>query len=225
MERFEREVKAAARLSHPNIVTVHEFGQGDGQHFYTMALMPGGDLKARIRAHPEGMAPDEARRVASTVAQALNYAHGRGFVHRDVKPENILFDEEGRPQLTDFGIARAMAEGTLTAAGMVIGSPHYMSPEQAQGLRVDGRSDLYSLGVVFYEMLTGRLPFEAGNTLAVAYAHVNHPVPELPVALGEWQPVLDRLLAKSPEERYGSAAETGAGSGRSGAATGVDHGG
>ena len=207
VERFEREVKAAARLSHPNIVTVHEFGQGEGQHFYTMSLMPGGDLKDRIRAHPAGMSPDEARRVVAAVAQALDYAHRRGFVHRDVKPENILFDEEGRPQLTDFGIARAMAEGTLTAAGMVIGSPHYMSPEQAQGLRVDGRSDLYSLGVVLYEMLTGRLPFEAGNTLAVAYAHVNHPVPELPPALGEWQPVLDRLLAKSPEERYGSAGE------------------
>ena len=207
VERFEREVKAAARLSHPNIVTVHEFGQGEGQHFYTMAMMPGGDLKARIRAHPEGMAADEARRVLATVSLALDYAHRRGFVHRDVKPENILFDEEGRPQLTDFGIARAMAEGTLTAAGMVIGSPHYMSPEQAQGLRVDGRSDLYSLGVVLYEMLTGRLPFEAANTLAVAYAHVNHPVPELPRELSEWQPVLDRLLAKSPEERYGSAGE------------------
>ena len=208
VERFEREVKAAARLSHPNIVTVHEFGQGEGQHFYTMSLMPGGDLKDRIRAHPAGMSPDEARRVVAAVAQALDYAHRRGFVHRDVKPENILFDEEGRPQLTDFGIARAMESGTrMTATGMSIGSPHYMSPEQAQGLRVDGRSDLYSLGVVLYEMLTGRLPFEAGNTLAVAYAHVNHPVPELPPALGEWQPVLDRLLAKSPEERYGSAGE------------------
>ena len=208
IERFQREVRAAAGLDHPGIVTVYEFGQGEGQHFYTMALMRGGDLKAHIRAHPEGLAPDEARRVASAVAQALNYAHRRGFVHRDVKPENILFDEEGRPQLTDFGIARAMESGTrMTATGMSIGSPHYMSPEQAQGLQVDGRSDLYSLGVVLYEMLTGRLPFEAGNTLAVAYAHVNHPVPELPVALGQWQPVLDRLLAKSPEDRYGSAGE------------------
>ena len=208
IERFQREVRAAAGLDHPGIVTVYEFGQGEGQHFYTMSLMPGGDLKDRIRAHPAGMSPDEARRVVAAVAQALDYAHRRGFVHRDVKPENILFDEEGRPQLTDFGIARAMESGTrMTATGMSIGSPHYMSPEQAQGLRVDGRSDLYSLGVVLYEMLTGRLPFEAGNTLAVAYAHVNHPVPELPPALGEWQPVLDRLLAKSPEERYGSAGE------------------
>ena len=208
IERFEREVRAAAKLSHPNIVTVFEFGHGDGQHFYTMDLMAGGDLKARIRAHPEGMAPQEARRVASAVAQALDYAHRRGFVHRDVKPENILFDEDGRPQLTDFGIARAMESGTrMTATGMSIGSPHYMSPEQAQGLRVDGRSDLYSLGVVLYEMLTGRLPFEAGNTLAVALAHLNEPAPELPPALAVWQPVLDRLLAKSPEDRYASAGE------------------
>ena len=208
IERFEREVRAAARLSHPNIVTVFEFGHGEGQHFYTMDLMAGGDLKARIRTHPEGMASEEARRVASAVAQALDYAHRRGFVHRDVKPENILFDEDGRPQLTDFGIARAMESGTrMTATGMSIGSPHYMSPEQAQGLEVDGRSDLYSLGVVLYEMLTGRLPFEAGNTLAVALAHLNEPAPELPAALAGWQPLLNRLLAKSPEDRYGSAGE------------------
>ena len=208
IERFEREVRAAARLNHPNIVTVHEFGQGEGQHFYTMELMPGGDLKARIRAHPQGMPAAEARPVALAVAQALAYAHRRGFVHRDVKPENILFDEEARPQLTDFGIARAMESGTrMTATGMSIGSPHYMSPEQAQGLEVDGRSDLYSLGVVLYEMLTGRLPFDAANTIAVALSHINDPVPELPPALAAWQPVVDRLLAKSPEERYASARE------------------
>ena len=208
IERFEREVRAAAKLNHPNIVTVYEFGQGEGQHFYTMALMTGGDLKARIRTHPEGMAPQEARRVASAVAQALDYAHRYGLVHRDVKPENILFDEDGRPQLTDFGIARAMESGTrMTATGMSIGSPHYMSPEQAQGLQVDGRGDLYSLGVVLYEMLTGRLPFEAGNTLAVALAHLNEPAPELPAALAAWKPLLDRLLAKSPEDRYASAWE------------------
>ena len=208
IERFEREVRAAARLSHPNIVTVFEFGHGEGQHFYTMELMPGGDLKARIRARPKGMPPGEARAVAVPIVRALDYAHRQGFVHRDVKPENILFDGEGTPQLTDFGIARAMAEGTrMTATGMSIGSPHYMSPEQARGLQVDGRSDLYSLGVVLYEMLTGRLPFDARETLAVALAHLNDPVPELPPALAEWQPVLDRLLAKAPEDRYGSAAE------------------
>ena len=171
IERFEREVRAAAGLTHPNIVTVYEFGRGEGLHFYTMALMLGGDLKLRIRAHPGGIAPSEARAVAAAMARALDYAHQRGFVHRDVKPENILFGEDGTPQLTDFGIARAMASGTrMTATGMSIGSPPYMSPEHARSLRVDGRSDLYSLGVVLYEMLTGRVPFEGVDTLAVAYA-------------------------------------------------------
>ena len=206
VERFEREVRAAARLAHPNIVTVYEFGRGEGQHFYTMELMPGGDLKTRIRAHPEGMPAAEARRVAVAVARALDYAHRRGFVHRDVKQENILFDEDDTPQLTDFGIAKAVGAGTrMTATGMSIGSPHYMSPEQARGLQVDGRSDPYSLGVLLYEMLTGRLPFDAGDTLAVANAHVNDPVPELPKELGGWQAVVDRLLAKSPQDRYASA--------------------
>ena len=208
VERFEREVRAAAKLTHPNIVTVHEFGQGAGQHFYTMALMSGGDLKARIRAHPEGMSPTEAGAVALAIARALSYAHRRGFVHRDVKPENILFDEDGTPQLTDFGIARVMSSGArMTATGMSIGSPHYMSPEQARGRAVDGRSDLYSLGVVLYEMLVGRVPFDAAETVAVAYAHVNEPVPELPTEHAAWRPVLDRLLAKSPEGRYASAGE------------------
>ena len=173
-----------------------------------MALMPGGDLKARIRAHPEGMPPAEARAVAAAVARALDYAHRQGFVHRDVKPENILFGADGAPQLTDFGIARAMSSGTrMTATGMSIGSPHYMSPEQARGKEVDGRSDLYSLGVVLYEMLTGRAPFDAADTLAVAYSHVNDPAPQLPPTLADWQPVMDRLLAKSPQDRYSTAAD------------------
>ena len=208
IERFEREVRAAAGLTHANIVTVYEFGQGEGQHFYTMALMPGGDLKARIRSHPDGMPADEARAVAVAMARALDYAHRRGFVHRDVKPENILFGEDGVPRLTDFGIARAMAERTrMTATGMSIGSPHYMSPEQARDLKVDGRSDLYSLGVVLYEMLTGQLPFQASDTFAVAYSHIHDPAPDLPRELSDWQPVLDRLLAKSPEDRYAGAGE------------------
>ena len=208
VERFEREVRAAARLTHPNIVTVYEFGQGAGQHFYTMALMPGGDLKARIRAHPDGMPPAEARAVAAAMARALDYAHRQGFVHRDVKPENILFGEDGAPQLTDFGIARAISSGTrMTATGMSIGSPHYMSPEQARGQAVDGRSDLYSLGVVLYEMLTGRVPFDAADTFAVGLSHINDPVPELPPAQHDWQRVVDRLLAKAPDDRFASAAD------------------
>ena len=211
VERFRREVRAAARLTHPNIVTVYEFGQGEGQHFYTMELMPGGDLKDRIRAHTEGMLPEEAREVAAAMARALDYAHGRGFVHRDVKPENILFGEDGSPQLTDFGIARAVSERIrMTATGMSIGSPHYMSPEQARGQLVDGRSDIYSLGVVLYEMLTGRLPFDSADTFEIGLSHINDPVPKLPRKLADWQPLLDRLMAKSPEDRYASAGEVAA---------------
>ena len=208
VERFEREVRAAAKLTHPNIVTVHEFGREGEQPFYTMALMRGGDLKARIRAHPEGMPPEEARGIALAVARALAYAHGRGFVHRDVKPENILFDEDGTVQLTDFGIARAMSSGTrMTATGMSIGSPHYMSPEQARGQAVDGRSDLYSLGVVLYKILTGKVPFDAADTFAVGLNHINDPIPRLPANVAAWQPVLDRLLAKSPDDRYRTSGE------------------
>ena len=208
VERFRREVRAAARLNHPNIVTVFEFGQGEGQHFYTMEMLTGGDLKGRIRAHPGGMPPTEAGEVAVAIARALDYAHRRGFVHRDVKPENILFGEDGTPQLTDFGIARAMSERTrMTKTGMSIGSPHYMSPEQARGELVDGRSDVYSLGVVLYEMLSGRLPFDSADTFEVGLSHLKDPVPQLPGELAAWQPVVERLMAKAPEDRYGSAAE------------------
>ena len=208
VKRFEREVRAAAQLTHTNIVTVHEFGKSEGQLFYIMALMTGGDLKARIRDNPEGMPVAEARTVAAAMARALDYAHQRGFVHRDVKPENILFGEDGTPRLTDFGIARVMAEETrMTATGIGIGSPRYMSPEQARGQAVDGRSDLYSLGVVFYEMLTGQVPFDAADTFAVGLRHINDPVPRLPQKVAAWQPVLDRALAKSPEDRYASAGE------------------
>ena len=208
VKRFEREVRAAAQLTHANIVTVHEFGQSEGQLFYTMALMTGGDLKARIREHPEGMPVAEVREVVATMARALEYAHQRGFVHRDVKPENILFGEDEAPRLTDFGIARVMAEETrMTETGRGIGSPRYMSPEQARGQAVDGRSDIYSLGVVFYEMLTGQVPFDAVDTFAVGLRHINDPIPRLPENLAAWQPVLDRVLAKVPEDRYASAGE------------------
>ena len=211
VERFGREVRAAAKLNHPNVVTAYEFGQVGDQPFYTMALMPGGDLKARIRAHPDGMPAAEARAVAFAVARALDYAHRLDVVHRDVKPENILFGTDGTPQLADFGIARAMSSSTrMTATGMSIGSPHYASPEQARGRVVDGRSDLYSLGVVFYEMLTGRVPFDGVDTLSVGLSHINDPVPTLPGKLAAWQPVVDGLLAKSPDDRYGSAGDLAA---------------
>ena len=208
-------MRAAAKLHHANIVTVYEHGQAEGLHFYTMALVRGGDLKGRIRAHPGGMPPAEAAEGASAVARALACAHEHGFVHRDVKPENILFAEDGTPQLADFGIVRRMARGTMASLecagrsedGLVIGTPCYMSPEQAGGLGVDRRSDLYSLGVVLYEMLTGGVPFKASEPLAVLHAHIHEAPPPLPGSLSAWQPIVDRALAKSPDDRYSSAGE------------------
>ena len=206
--RFVREVRAAASLSHAGIVPVHHVGEAGGLHYYAMALLPGGDLKSRVRAHPGGMPPAQALAVAAALARALDAAHARGIVHRDVKPENILFTADGAPQLTDFGIAHAVASGTrMTATGMSIGTPHYMSPEQAQGSAVDSRSDLYSLGVVLHELLTGRVPYDSESAIGVAVSHIHDPVPVLPAHLAAYQPLLDGLLAKSPDDRYASGEE------------------
>jgi serine/threonine protein kinase len=142
------------------------------------------------------------------IAEALDHANQQGFVHRDIKPENILFDSQGKPILTDFGIAKAMGSGTrMTATGMTIGTSHYMSPEQARGQEVDGRSDIYSLGVVFYEMLTGYIPYQAADSFAVALKHINDPVPQLPTGLFNLQGLLDRMMAKDPVGRYSHAGE------------------
>ncbi|MEZ4599562.1 MAG: serine/threonine-protein kinase [Syntrophotaleaceae bacterium] len=201
--RFEKEVRASAALHHPNIVTLFEVGHTGSSPYYAMALLSGGDLKQKIRA---GLHPEQALEILRQLADALDYAHVKGFVHRDIKPENILFDERDRPILTDLGIAKALGSGTqMTKTGMSIGTPHYMSPEQARGQAVDGRSDLYSLGVVLYEMLTGRVPFDAQDSFAVAYAHINEPVPRLPQHLEAYQGLIDGLLAKSPEQRFGDA--------------------
>ena len=199
--RFAKEIQASAKLHHPNIVSVFEVGEVDGLHYYTMSVLPGGDLKDRLKNG--ALPPKDALRIAREIAGALAYAHDNGFVHRDVKPENILFREDGSAVLTDFGIARATVGGTrMTATGLSIGTPHYMSPEQARGREVDGRSDLYALGVVLYEMLTGQVPFDSTDSLAIGIMHLQDPVPPLPKELAEYQPVLDRLLAKDPEQRY-----------------------
>lgn len=207
-DRFIREARIAANLTHPHIVAVHDVGVHENHHYIAMEYLPGGDLAARCRNEENGCALSEALTVTQEIASALEYAHRKGFVHRDVKPENILFRDNGTAVLTDFGIARAVNSTTqMTKTGAVIGTPQYMSPEQARGQEVDGRSDLYSLGVVFYEMLTGKVPFEAADSVAVGIKHITEPVPRLPRRLASLQPAMDRFMAKEPAQRWASGGE------------------
>ncbi|MEN6548931.1 MAG: serine/threonine-protein kinase, partial [Armatimonadia bacterium] len=211
--RFADEANKMARLEgHPNIARVYSAGQAHGVSFLAMQLLQG-DLEQRLRAH--GALPlSDAANIAAQVAEALDYAHQRGVIHRDVKPANIMFDEQGRPLVTDFGIAKAMDEYRLTSTGMTLGTPQYASPEQVRGNPLDGRSDLYSLGIVLYEMVTGRLPFESSTPMGFALKHINEPprrpgdlVARLPVALEQ---IILRCLAKEPHQRYGSGRELAA---------------
>lgn len=202
--RFLMEARTLASLSHPNIVAVYDVGVTEqGLHYFSMQHLAGGDFAQRIRSGPSEA---EVARVLGGVARALGFAHLRGFVHRDVSPANILFDASDNPILTDFGIARAVSSTSrLTNAGVSVGTSHYMSPEQARGGNVDARSDLYSLGAVAYEALTGKPPYDGEDGFAIAYAHVFEPVPRLPDALAHWQPLIDRALAKDPAERFTDA--------------------
>src|SRR5690349_9534634 len=170
-----------------------------------MRLLTGGDLRGRIK---QGLSATEALAILRELADAFAHAHARGFVHRDVKPENIMFDEQGFPVLTDFGIAKALDAATsMTRTGMTMGTPRYLSPEQAGGKGVDARADLYSLGVVLYEMLTGRPPYDAEDSMAVIFKHVTEPVPTLPPDFVRIQPLLEKLMAKDPNQRFASADE------------------
>ncbi len=205
VRRFENEARTIARLDHPHIVQIHDVGRtSTGQIYYTMPHMPKGDLAARnLRDDPERVLA-----IVRAIAGALGYAHERGIVHRDVKPENVLFDAHDQPMLADFGIALSGShQPRVTHEGTTIGSSGYMSPEQARGQPIDGRSDLYSLGVLTYELLTGEMPFHGPDALAVALAHIEKPVPRLPATRRLWQALIDRSLAKDPEQRYQNAAE------------------
>lgn len=200
-QRFLQEARMLASLEHPHVVPVYEVGvTPEGSHYFSMQLLENGDFAARLE---RGIDQAELVRVLAAVADALGYAHARGYVHRDVTPANILFDAEDNPRLTDFGIARAMSVSSrITASGLSVGTSHYMSPEQARGAEVDPRSDIYSLGVVCYEALTGKPPFEGSDAFAVAYAHVHEQVPPLPARYLVWQPLVDHCLAKNPDERF-----------------------
>ncbi|HNH97092.1 MAG TPA: protein kinase, partial [Microthrixaceae bacterium] len=210
VERFRREAQAAANLSHPNIVGVYDWGTQDGTYFIVMEYVDGPSLSQVIRRDGP-LHPRRAAELAGEVAAALGFAHSRGVVHRDVKPGNVLLTATGQSKVTDFGIARALSspDDDLTQAGSVMGTATYFSPEQAQGLPVDPRSDLYSLGVVLYEMVTGRPPFSGDTPLAIAYKHVQDQpappstiVPEVPRGL---EAIIMKLLQKRPDDRYPSA--------------------
>jgi len=204
-QRFENEARTIAKLSHPGIVGIHEVGRtSDGRMYYIMPYLANGDLAQRDLRGDESRIVDVLR----TLLSALDYAHARGFVHRDVKRENVLFDADNRPLLTDFGIALSKSDTVrITTAGLAVGSSAYMAPEQARGDVVDARADLYSVGVLAYELLTGELPFQSSDALAMALMHAQDPVPRLPPAKIHWQGFIDRAMAKSPDRRYASSSQ------------------
>ncbi len=213
--RFLREAETAARLSHPHIVPIHSVGEGpDGLVYFVMAYVDGESLAARLKRR-ERLPPEEARRILMETADALGAGHALGIIHRDVKPDNILLEgSRGRTVLTDFGIAKALTSttgpGTLTATGVAIGTPHYMSPEQAAGDReIDGRSDIYSLGVVGYQMLAGELPFSAPTVPGLLLKQITEQAPNLkdrsPTCPDDLAACVMRSLEKEPEARWPTA--------------------
>jgi serine/threonine-protein kinase PpkA len=202
--RFENEARVIAKLEHPGIVGIHEVGRtSEGQLYYVMPYLARGDLSQRDYRDGEARIIDLLR----SLLDALGYAHARGIVHRDVKAENVLFNNADRPQLTDFGIALSRRSGRarITTDGLALGSGGYMSPEQARGEPVDGRADLYSLGVLTYELLSGELPFQAEDPLALALMHAQDPIPPLPADKQHWQRFVETAMAKSPERRFRNA--------------------
>ena len=202
-QRFENEARTIAKLTHPSIVGIHEVGRtSDEQMYYIMPYLPNGDLAQR------DLTQNEPRifEVLHALLSGLEYAHARGIVHRDVKEENVLFDSADRPLLTDFGIALSKSDfSRITTAGLTVGSSGYMAPEQARGAEVDGRADLYSVGVLTYALLIGDLPFHSPDALALALMHAQDAVPRLPAGKRHWQGFIDRAMAKSPAQRFDNA--------------------
>lgn len=207
-ERFSQEALALAKLSHPNIVSVVDLFEDAGRFWFVMEWLPGGDLEARVKQGP--LPEAEAARIIADVAEGLAHAHEQGIVHRDIKPANILFSNNGVAKLTDFGIAKLETSAVVTQLGMALGSPGYMSPEQAAGEAVDARADIYSLGVTLFRVVTGALPFK-GNTSAIMSQHITQPPPQ-PMHINqavslEMNAVILRCLEKNPASRMATAKE------------------
>ena len=204
-ERFVREARIVAKLSHPHINAVYDVGVAGLYHYFTMEYITGGDLKSRIR---RGLSPTAALSIARQIAGALAFAHSKGYVHRDVKPENVLFRDGGTAVLTDFGIAKTNdAASNMTATGTIVGTPHYMSPEQAMGRPIDKRADIYSLGAMMFEMFTGKVPYTGDSAISIGIKHLKDPLPQLPPPLHVYQPLLDKFLAKDPAHRFQTGEE------------------
>lgn len=204
-ERFINEGRIISSLNHRNIITIHDIGLAGERPYISMEFLKGGDLQHRIEA---GIEADTALGIVRTIAECLDFVHGHGIVHRDIKPGNILFHEDGTPTLTDFGIAKELqTDSSLTVDGTALGSPDYLSPEQAQGKPLSGRADIYSLGVVLYQMLEGERPYRGGSPVEVMLAHLAEPVPSLSGPNRRHQELLNRMMAKKPEERFSSAQE------------------
>ena len=204
-DRFLQEYETIAEMDHPNIVRIYDLGVGDDHAHIAMEYLGGGDLRVKLES---GISERAALQYLRQIASALSAVHAKGVLHRDLKPGNIMLRKDGTVALIDFGRAkRAKLESEITDKGEIFGTPYYMSPEQGHGNSVDERSDIYSLGVIFYEMLTGRKPFKADTAMGIIYLHGNAPVPLLPARFAQYQALLNMMLAKFPGDRVQSAAE------------------
>ncbi len=209
VERFQREARTAAKLEHPNIIPIYRVGKSGRVIYFTMKLLRGKSL-AELVEERGPISVGETKRLLSETAGALGYAHKHEIVHRDVKPDNILLDDSGHAIVTDFGIAKAATGSRLTGTGMAIGTPHYMSPEQARAQPLDGRSDIYSLGVVTYQCLLGHVPFDAEDAFSIGYKHITEPVPDPGVLTPEQRElfeIIKCMLAKEPADRFQNAGQ------------------
>ena len=204
-DRFLREARIVAQLSHHNIITVYDVAVHDDNYYIAMEFLPGETLDDKIKA---GIKPEYALKLIKQISAGLQYAHNKKFIHRDIKPENILFREDNTAVISDFGISRAAeSETKMTEVGTVIGTATYMSPEQAQGKPITCNADLYSLGIVFHEMLTGKVPYAADSSVAIILKHLTDPIPELDEEHQKYQSILNKMMAKNPKQRYQSGNE------------------